>query len=141
MKYYNTCYNATIHGFILYYNSFVGIGNADGFFIRVKQTHDKISTQKGQNIMTITKVHIRRTFTEGRLKAVVSVTLDDCIAIHELKIIQGNDRLFVAMPSRMDVNGEYRDIIHPIGTGVRRAFEQVVLKAYESCVSAQEISA
>lgn len=91
--------------------------------------------------MTITKVHIRRTFTEGRLKAVVSVTLDDCIAIHELKIIQGNDRLFVSMPSRMDVNGDYRDIIHPIGTGVRRAFEQVVLKAYESCVSAQEISA
>lgn len=111
------------------------------FFYQGKTDPGKNSTQKGQNIMTITKVHIRRTFTEGRLKAVVSVTLDDCIAIHELKIIQGNDRLFVAMPSRMDVNGDYRDIIHPIGTGARQSFEQVVLKAYESCVSAQEISA
>lgn len=91
--------------------------------------------------MTITKVQIRRTFTEGRLKAVVSVTLDDCIAIHELKIIQGNGRLFVAMPSRMDDNGVYRDIVHPIGNGARQAFEKVILKAYESCVSAQEISA
>lgn len=91
--------------------------------------------------MTISKVQIRRTFTEGRIKAVVSVTLDDCIAIHELKIIQGNDRLFVAMPSRMDENGVYRDIIHPIGNGARQSFEQIILKAYESCVSAQEISA
>ena len=52
--------------------------------------------------MSITEIKIRRTFNEGKLKALVSVTLNDCIAIHELKIIQGNDRLFVAMPSRTD---------------------------------------
>ena len=91
--------------------------------------------------MTISKIQIRRTFNEGRVKAVVSVTLDDRIAIHELRIIQGNERLFVAMPSRKEENGVYRDIIHPIGTAARQSFEQVILKAYESCVSTQEISA
>lgn len=91
--------------------------------------------------MTITKTQIRKTFTDGRVKAVVSVTLDNCIAIHELRIIQGNDRLFVAMPSRKDDNGVYHDLVHPIGTAARQSFEQVILKAYESCVSEQEISA
>lgn len=91
--------------------------------------------------MSITEIKIRRTFAEGRLKAVVSVTLDDCVAIHELKVIQGNDRLFVAMPSRMDDRGIYRDIIHPIGEEVRQTFEQAILKAYASCVSEKDIPA
>ena len=80
--------------------------------------------------MSITEIKIRRTFAEGRLKAVVSVTLDNCIAIHELKIIQGNDRLFVAMPSRMDDKGVFCDIIHPITFGTREAIESAVLNAY-----------
>ena len=80
--------------------------------------------------MSITEIKIRRTFAEGRLKAVVSVTLDNCIAIHELKIIQGNDRLFVAMPSRMDDKGVFRNIIHPITFGTREAIESAVLNAY-----------
>ena len=97
--------------------------------------------------MSITEIKIRRAFAEGRLKAVVSVTLDNCIAIHELKIIQGNDRLFVAMPSRMDDNGVFRDIIHPITFGTREAIENAVLNAYyrynevNSLMRSNEISA
>ena len=88
--------------------------------------------------MTITKVHIRRTFTEGRLKAVVSVTLDDCIAIHELKIIQGNYRLFVAMPSRKDESGTFRDIAHPITPTARKTLEEAILHSYQEYLEHQE---
>ena len=97
--------------------------------------------------MSITEIKIRRAFAEGRLKAVVSVTLDNCIAIHELKIIQGNDRLFVAMPSRMDDNGVFRDIIHSITFSTREAIENAVLNAYyrynevNSLMRSNEISA
>lgn len=60
--------------------------------------------------MKMTDINIRRTFTGGNLRAVVSIMIDDCIAIHEVKVIQGSERLFVAMPSRRDENGIYRDI-------------------------------
>lgn len=89
--------------------------------------------------MLITEIKIRKTFSEGKLKAIISVTLNDCIAIHELKIIQGNDRLFVAMPSRMDDNGVYRDIVHPIGSETRQNFEQAVLNAYVTAVSKETL--
>ncbi len=88
--------------------------------------------------MSITEIKIRRTFNEGKLKALVSVTLNDCIAIHELKIIQGNDRLFVAMPSRTDDKGVFRDIIHPITPSARAAFENAVINAYEKYISIRE---
>ncbi len=90
--------------------------------------------------MSITEIKIRRTFNEGKLKALVSVTLNDCIAIHELKIIQGNDRLFVAMPSRTDDKGVFRDIIHPITSSARAAFENAVINAYEKYISIREES-
>ncbi len=64
--------------------------------------------------MNITDIKFRKVFTEGNIKAIVSVTIDDCIAIHEIKIVQGYDRLFAAMPSRKDSNNIYRDIVHPI---------------------------
>ena len=89
--------------------------------------------------MSITEIKIRKTYTEGRLKAIVSVVLSDCIAIHEIKVIQGGDRLFVAMPCRRDSDGNYRDIIHPIGQPARRALEDAVINAYRTCVSGQEI--
>ena len=88
--------------------------------------------------MSITEIKIRRTFNEGKLKALVSVTLNDCIAIHELKIILGNDRLFVAMPSRTDDKGVLRDIIHPITPSARAAFENAVINAYEKYTSIRE---
>lgn len=80
-------------------------------------------------------VKIRKTFTEeGQLKAIVSVTLDDCIAIHDMKIIELKDEsgLFVAMPSRKDEKGTFRDICHPINEEFRQKITDAVLGAYEA---------
>ena len=64
--------------------------------------------------MNITGIKIRKLMENGRLKGIVSVTFDDVFAVHDIKIVQGDKRLFVAMPSRRDEYGEYRDIVHPI---------------------------
>ena len=84
---------------------------------------------------TITDVRIRKIFSEDTLKAIVSIVIDDCLAIHEIKIIQGTERLFVAMPSRMDENGYYHDISHPIDSATRSDFERIILDAYERYIA------
>ena len=84
--------------------------------------------------MNITDIKIRKTFNEGNVKAVVSVTLDDFIAIHEIKVVQGNGRIFAAMPNRLDSNDVYRDIVHPISSEARNKLERVILKAYENYI-------
>lgn len=81
--------------------------------------------------MQITDVKIRKLMSGGRLRAVVSVTIDDMLAIHDIKVVQGEERLFVAMPSRKDENGVFRDIAHPISASARRIFEEKILEAYE----------
>lgn len=81
--------------------------------------------------MNITDIKVRRLLQEGRLRAVVSVTVDDEIAIHDIKVIEGPERLFVAMPSRKEANGVFRDIAHPISPMARRQFEDAVLTAYK----------
>ena len=67
---------------------------------------------------------------DSKLKAVASITIDDCFVIHDIKVIEGPDRLFVAMPSRKETNGAFRDIVHPISPAARLPFEQAVLDAY-----------
>ena len=89
--------------------------------------------------MLITEVKIRKTFAEGTLKAIVSVTIDNCIAIHDIKIIQGIDRIFVAMPSRKDESGNYHDIVHPIDSATRNDFEKIIFAAYENYVALESI--
>ena len=84
--------------------------------------------------MKVTDIKIRKTFTDGNIKAVVSVTLDDFIAIHEIKVVQGNDRMFAAMPNRLDSNDVYRDIVHPISAEARNKLEGIILKAYENYI-------
>ncbi|MGN0596424.1 MAG: septation regulator SpoVG [Ruminiclostridium sp.] len=84
--------------------------------------------------MKITEVKIRKIFNEGVLKAIVSITIDNCLAVHEIKVIQGNSRLFAAMPSRRDENGVFRDIIHPIYSEARKEFEDVIIKAYNDYI-------
>ena len=84
--------------------------------------------------MKVTDIKIRKTFPEGNVKAVVSVTLDDFIAIHEIKVVQGNGRIFAAMPNRLDSNDVYRDIVHPISAEARNKLERVILKAYENYI-------
>jgi len=88
-------------------------------------------------MMNITDVKIRRLLHDGRLRAIVSVTLDDAIALHDIKVIEGPNRLFVAMPSRRDDNGIYRDIVHPISSKERSAIEERILSCYQSSLAAQ----
>ena len=89
--------------------------------------------------MLITDVKIRKTFSEGKLKAIVSVTIDNSLAIHDIRIIQGTDRLFATMPSRKDENGIYRDIVHPIDVSTRDDFERIILAAYEDYIALESI--
>jgi stage V sporulation protein G len=84
----------------------------------------------GKCIMEITDVKIRKILSDGRLRAVVSVTIDDMFAVHDIKVVQGDERLFVAMPSRKDENGVFRDIVHPISPSARKLFEETILEAY-----------
>ena len=89
--------------------------------------------------MNITDIRIRRTYQDARLRAVVSVTVDNDLAIHDIKVIEGPQRLFVAMPSRRDENGIYRDIAHPISPQARRELEVAVLSCYKNYISGQQL--
>ena len=89
--------------------------------------------------MQITDIKIRKIFTEGRLRAIVSITIDNLIAIHDIKVVQGEDRFFVAMPSRRDENGTFRDVVHPISAEGRIFIENEVLKAYNEYLMVNEI--
>ncbi len=80
--------------------------------------------------MEITDIKIRKILTEGRLRAVVSVTIENLLAVHDIKVVQGDDRLFVAMPSRKDESGIFRDIVHPISPAARKLLEEEILAAY-----------
>ncbi|MBO5266050.1 MAG: septation regulator SpoVG [Ruminiclostridium sp.] len=88
--------------------------------------------------MNITNIRIRKIMDEGRLRAVVSVTVDEMLAIHDVKVVQGDDRLFVAMPSRRDELGIFRDIVHPISTESREYIEKEVIRAYEERLGSAE---
>lgn len=81
--------------------------------------------------MKITDVRIRKMTKEGNMKAVASVTLDNEFAIHDIKIIEGEKGLFIAMPSRKTPEGEYRDIAHPISHEAREVLQSAILEAYE----------
>ncbi len=81
--------------------------------------------------MEITDIRIRKIIPEGRLRGIISITLDDLFAVHDIKVVQGDDRLFVAMPSRRDDNGVYRDIVHPITPSARNEIEGEILSAYK----------
>lgn len=91
--------------------------------------------------MEITDIKIRRIVTEGRLRAVVSVTIDNMLAVHDIKIVQGDERLFVAMPSRKDENGVFRDIVHPISGASRKMLENEILDAYQRHLAVMEADA
>ncbi|MFA7468549.1 MAG: septation regulator SpoVG [Desulfotomaculaceae bacterium] len=81
--------------------------------------------------MHVTDVRVRKVLTEGKMKAIVSVTLDDAFVVHDVKIVEGQNGLFVAMPSRRMPDGEFRDIAHPINSSARELIQDAVLSAYE----------
>lgn len=88
--------------------------------------------------MNITNIIFRKTFDSGKLRAIASITLDSCFAIHEIKVIQ-TDHLFVAMPYRTDSYGISHDIAHPIGEAARHELESAIINAYKEYVAAHEI--
>lgn len=81
--------------------------------------------------MQITDVRVRKVEKEGKLKAVVSITLDDEFVVHDIKVIEGEKGLFIAMPSKKAADGEYRDIAHPINSGTRERIQRIILERYE----------
>ena len=81
--------------------------------------------------MQITDVRVRKVEKEGKMKAVVSITIDDEFVVHDIKVIDGEKGLFIAMPSRKASDGEYRDIAHPINSDTRQKIQQLILDAYK----------
>ena len=89
--------------------------------------------------MKITSVNVRVTEKEdSRMKGIASILLDDCFAIHDIRIIEGDKGLFIAMPSRKTPNGEYRDIAHPITPECRKMFEDAILEEYNNELNKEE---
>lgn len=88
--------------------------------------------------MTITDIKIRKIIPDGRLRSIISITIDNEIAIHDIKVVQGDERLFVAMPSRKDENGIFRDIVHPISPEARNSIESQILEAYRNHIAQAE---
>ena len=82
--------------------------------------------------MQITDVRIRKVAKEGKMKAVVSITIDNEFVVHDIKVIEGEKGLFIAMPSRKAADGEYRDIAHPINSDTRNMIRTLILEQYEA---------
>ena len=88
--------------------------------------------------MTITDVRIRKIAAEGKMKAIVSITFDNEFVVHDIKVIEGQNGLFIAMPSRKTPDGEFKDIAHPINTDTREKIQSSILKAYQVSVEEEE---
>ena len=87
--------------------------------------------------MNITDVRVRKVAKEGKMKAVVSITIDDEFVVHDIKVIEGEKGLFIAMPSRKATDGEYRDIAHPINSGTRDRIQTIILEKFQEVMAAE----
>lgn len=88
--------------------------------------------------MQITDIKIRKFFDDGPMKAVVSVTFDECLAVHDIKVIYARERFFIVMPSRKNPDDTYRDIVHPINARFRAELEEAVINAYHVQLAMEE---
>ena len=88
--------------------------------------------------MQITDVRVRKVTKEGKMRAVVSITIDDVFVVHDIKVIEGEKGLFIAMPSRKASDGEYRDIAHPINSETRDKIQSLILEKYQEVASESE---
>lgn len=84
--------------------------------------------------MQITDVRVRKMAREGKMRAIVSITIDDEFVIHDIKVIEGDKGLFIAMPSKKATDGEYRDIAHPINSSTRERIQTMILEAYQKAL-------
>ena len=89
--------------------------------------------------MNITDVRVRRVAKEGKMKAVVSITIDEEFVVHDIKVIEGEKGLFIAMPSRKSTDGEYRDIAHPINSTTREKIQNIILEKYEQVLAEEPV--
>ena len=96
---------------------------------------------KGADTMNITDVRVRKVSKEGKMKAVVSITIDEEFVVHDIKVIEGEKGLFIAMPSRKATDGEYRDIAHPINSGTRDMIQKLILGKYQEMLDAEPAEA
>ena len=87
--------------------------------------------------MNITDVRVRKVAKEGKMKAVVSITIDGEFVVHDIKVIEGEKGMFIAMPSRRASDGEYRDIAHPINSDTRERIQKIILKKFEEVMEAE----
>ena len=87
--------------------------------------------------MNITDVRVRKVAKEGKMKAVVSITIDDEFVVHDIKVIEGEKGLFIAMPSRKATDGEYRDIAHPINSATRDRIQPIILDKFQEVMDAE----
>ena len=88
--------------------------------------------------MNITDVRVRKIAKEGKMRAVVSITIDDEFVVHDIKVIEGEKGLFIAMPSKKVLDGEYRDIAHPINSEVRERVQSEILRKYQEMLDSEE---
>ena len=88
--------------------------------------------------MQITDVRVRKVAKEGKLKAVVSITMDEGFVVHDIKVIEGEKGLFIAMPSKKALDGEYRDIAHPINSDTRNRIQSIILERYEQALAEED---
>lgn len=89
--------------------------------------------------MNITDVRVRKIAKEGKMRAIVSITIDNEFVVHDIKVIEGDKGLFIAMPSKKSIEGEYRDIAHPINSETRAMLSNLILKQYEMTPDEEEI--
>ena len=85
--------------------------------------------------MRITDVRVRKMTQDSKMKAIVSITIDDVFVVHDIKVIEGEKGLFIAMPSKKATDGEYRDIAHPINSETRESIQRTILDSYEKALS------
>lgn len=88
--------------------------------------------------MQITDVRVKKVAKEGKMKAIVSITIDNEFVVHDIKVIEGEKGLFIAMPSKKSLDGEYRDIAHPINSDTRDSIQNIILEKYEQSLSETE---
>ena len=95
--------------------------------------------KKEYTILKISDIRIRLvTKDDSKLKAVASITIDDCFVVHDIKIIEGKEGYFISMPSRKTPDGEYKDIVHPINTPTREMIRDAILEEYQKALTAEE---
>ena len=92
----------------------------------------------GERVLDVTDIRVKRISTEGKMKAVASVTFDNSFVVHDIKIIEGQDKLFTAMPSRRTPEGVFKDIAHPINSETRAELERLILDKYAELAESED---